>query len=186
MRASTRAELTGQQRVCTPAVLLSGTQMSARCTVLVLSWLLLLRTVPPADAWKVGELCEGVNNSLPASTLLDGKNLKMLVYELPPYAYANDSSRLGLSGQGWSGLDLEMFDELAKILGFTYEVRDIGIPADGSSWTDHIKEQVVNGDVTGGFWFPSGERLDWISFVKGHLDLSTVLVARSTNPLETL
>ena len=169
--------------MCTPAVLLSGTQMSARCTVLVLSWLLLLRTVPPADAWKVGELCEGVNNSLPASTLLDGKNLKMLVYELPPYAYANDSSRLGLSGQGWSGLDLEMFDELAKILGFTYEVRDIGIPADGSSWTDHIKEQVVNGDVTGGFWFPSGERLDWISFVKGHLDLSTVLVARSTNPL---
>ena len=152
---------------------LLGVGLGRRRTLLELCYLLLFAT-PAASAWKLGEICEGVNNSMPARSFLSGKTLRILDLEWSPFAVKDSSAP-----KGWTGFDIDLLDAVAELLEFTYDIHDIGYPAAGSTWTDHVKESVVLGDVTASFWVPSEERYDWIMYLKGHLDLSTVLIARS-------
>ena len=64
--------------------------------------------------------------------------------------------------------------------GFTLEWVDIGYPADGVTWDEHLAAWLYQGDLIGGWWNPSQARLygsDYI-FLKGHVDVSPTLVTK--------
>jgi len=67
---------------------------------------------------------------------------------------------------------------LSWLLGFTFEIHDMGYPGEGETWTQHVLEHQFDGDLVASFWVPQAERRDGSIQLRGHLDLSTVLVAR--------
>ena len=124
--------------------------------------------------WQLGEICSGVNyTTARAQDMLKGKHLLVLDTKWMPYAEPDPSSPVG-----WRGLDVDLLNQLSWLLGFSYEIQDMGSPADGETWTDLALKVQYEGDLLASYWSPSAERRDGAFMFKGHLDLSTVLIAR--------
>ena len=51
--------------------------------------------------------------------------------------------------KGWTGLNIDLFDQLAELCGFTYEIRDMGFPEEGRTWTEHMIQEMWHADLTG-------------------------------------
>ena len=63
--------------------------------------------------------CEGKRLDGPAKDVLRGAHLTVLELEWAPFAYKDATA-----SHGWSGFDIDLFSEVANILGFTFEVTE--------------------------------------------------------------
>lgn len=136
----------------------------------------LLLAIAPlmAVSWQLGEICNGVNySSTPAQDMLKGKHLLVFDTKWAPYATPEPEAP-----KGWVGLDVDLLDHISWLLGFTYEIQDMGYPADGETWTDVALRAQYHSDMLASYWTPQPERRNGATMFRGHLDLSTVLVAR--------
>lgn len=112
-----------------------------------------------------------------ASDVLRGKHLRIWETEWSPFAIVDPNST-----HGWRGLDVDLLDQLSWLLGFTYELQDMGSPGDaqgGQTWTSLMYDLQFGADMFASFWVPSVERHNTFSIIKGHLDLSGVMVSKN-------
>jgi len=141
---------------------------------------LLLALSLGTSPWQAGQVCEGINyTTTPAQDMLRGKHLRVLDLYWMPFAQPDADAP-----SGWSGMDVDLLNQVSWLLGFTFDIEDMGYPAEGASWTDHALEWQWHGDLMASFWVPQSDRRDNSIQLRGHLDLSTVLVAR-TETIET-
>ena len=63
--------------------------------------------------------CEGKRLDGPAKDVLRGAHLTVLELEWAPFAYKDTKA-----SHGWSGFDIDLFSEVANILGFTFEITE--------------------------------------------------------------
>ena len=107
---------------------------------------LLGATLPVSRGWAPGEVCAGVlyngTSATAARDMLRGKHLKVLDLWWGPFAIPDETA-----AKGWTGLDVDLLDRMAWLLGFTYEIHDMGYPGDGETWTDHVLNWQHNGDL---------------------------------------
>jgi len=140
----------------------------------VTTLLIMLTATARAATFEAGSICAGINASTPADQMLAGKHLRLLNMEWAPWFSAT------AAGTGYEGYDVDMLDAISQSLGFTLEWVDIGYPADGVTWDEHLAAWLYQGDLIGGWWNPSQARLygsDYI-FLKGHVDVSPTLVTK--------
>jgi ABC-type amino acid transport substrate-binding protein len=125
-------------------------------------------------SWAHGAVCAETNaSSVLAGDLLRGKRLRVLDLDFPPYATPDPTAT-----HGWAGMDVDMLEAICGLLGCTFEIVNIGVPSAGVSWTDFILANHHRGDLTASSWVHSPARLQRFDFLRGHLDQSTVLIAR--------
>lgn len=126
-------------------------------------WRVLFASVPlvsTAEAvvntsWVLGNICAGIDRSTPAQDMLRGQHLRILETPWVPYAQPDDSA-----ASGWVGLNIDVINLVSADLGFTFEIVDMGAPASGASWTDHLIVTVNEADLIMSYWtaFPPAAR----------------------------
>ena len=82
----------------------------------------------------------------PAVDLLRGTHLKVLELEWPPYASKSPSAPLG-----WTGYDIDLFSEVASILGFTFEIGEEPM-LPGETYTQMLLRTVHKSDLWLSWW----------------------------------
>ena len=149
--------------------------------------------------FRAGAVCEGVDINMPAVDMLRNKTLIIQDMDWSPYATPTGKHPTGWTGParhptGWSGLNIELFDAYADILGFKYEMSDMGYAgdhkdADGNaieeSWTEMVMRAIDDADLTGSYWTETNKRLNGVTYIRGTYDLTPVLVARMLSAGET-
>ena len=140
--------------------------------------------------------CEGKRLDGPAKDVLRGAHLTVLELEWAPFAYKDATA-----SHGWSGFDIDLFSEVANILGFTFEVTETSKLTD-ETYTQFLvrtvdttltptltpepepepcpapaPNQVDTADLWLSYWLRNAERMDGSSMLSGHVDASGVLVA---------
>jgi hypothetical protein len=140
-----------------------------RPAALLIVLLLPARPVASSAQFQTGQVCTGVNNSMLARDMLRGKHIVINELEWAPFA-TKDADGV------WSGMDIEFYTQICAILGCTYEVRDMGMPAEGGTWTEVLLGELPNADLTGSWWLYTEERFNAGNFLRGHVDIATVLV----------
>jgi len=137
-------------------------------------------------------VCTGTNSSTPVRDQLRGKRLLVCVATSSPMAYyrnpaplcttMNQTSCTVQTGaiDGWMGHDVELLARVAEMLGFTYSIYMLEEKALDQMWTDYIKYWTNQDDcdLIIGAWMNVPERKEHTTAILGHLDMSTVLVAR--------
>jgi len=123
-----------------------------------------------ASTFTPGTTCSQGDDS---QTALQGKHLYVMELAWAPFASVDAAAP-----KGWVGYNIELMDEIAMMLGFTYEIVDIGYPGEGQTWTQHAVANIDNGDVMMSFWFKNSDRLRVVAFAEGHIDVSPGLIAR--------
>eukprot|EP00966_Prymnesium_polylepis_P013198 304748-Prymnesium_polylepis.1 len=152
--------------------------MHAATTALLMGLAPHVRT--ESATWRLGEICDGVAyNTSGADTYLRGKHVRVADLVWAPFA-SKDAS----APTGWRRLDIDLIDHMSWLLGFTYDVHDMGYPSAGQSWTDHVVVKQYDYDLVMSWWAGNAERRARSIQMKGHLDLSPVLVARREIPEE--
>lgn len=113
------------------------------------------------------------SDNVDSQQALLGKHLIVMELAWAPFASVDSTAP-----KGWSGYNIELMDELATLLGFTYEILDIGYPNGeiGETWTSHAISNIDNGDVLMSFWFKNMDRMKELVFVDGHIDVSPGLI----------
>ena len=107
----------------------------------------------------------------PAVDLLRGTHLKVLELEWPPYASKSPSAPLG-----WTGYDIDLFSEVASILGFTFEIGEEPMLS-GETYTQMLLRTVHKSDLWLSWWLRTEERMNASTMLLGHVDSSPVLIA---------
>jgi len=135
--------------------------------------------------FRAGAVCEGVDMSGPAADMLRGKHLIIQDMDWLPYASPDPE---GNHPSGWTGLNIELFDHFASVLGFTYNMSDMGYagafgPAE--TWTEMAYRAIDDADLTGSYWTETNQRLNGVTYVRGTYDLTPVLAARMLSAGET-
>lgn len=137
-------------------------------------------TVPqPPPGFVPGAVCSNVSMSTPAIEMLRGKHIIIQDMDWAPYAMPDKNAP-----KGWSGLNIELWDKMGAMLGFTYEVHDMGYALEGETWTDQLIRAIGNADLTGSYWSKTPARLNKTTMLQGHVDVSIVLVARVNTAAE--
>jgi len=137
-----------------------------------------LASTPTSTPWRLGAVCEHMGNytnGVRAQDMLRGKHLRVLNLGWAPFATVDASAP-----KGWTGMDVDLLNHYSWLLGFTWEMHDIGYPA--TTWTQHVIDYSYQGDLVGSFWVPSAERRDHMIQLRGHLDVSTILVTMRETP----
>ena len=130
--------------------------------------------VSSGATFNLGAVCSGVDYSrTQAKDMLRGKRLRVMDLVWKPFAHKNATAP-----KGWEGMDIDLLDQISWLMGFTYDIGDLGYPSVGQSWTQHVIEHQNDGDLIASFWVPSLPRRNQAIQLRGHLDLSLVLVAR--------
>ena len=75
---------------------------------------------------------------------------------------------------------------LGAALNFTFSVRHGNQPSASESWSDVLLRDAEAVDLTGTYWAPSSFRSERLNIIKGHLDLSLVLVVRQSTKTVTI
>ena len=107
----------------------------------------------------------------PASEVLQGAHLHVFEMVWPPYAFKDNST-----STGWAGLDIELFSEVANVLGFTFEVHETELLA-GETYTAHLLRTIGSTDLWLSWWMRDKTRMEGAVQLFGHVDASPVLVA---------
>lgn len=148
----------------------------------LLEIVLLLITSPHAAAtaeagsgsgFASGGVCADVAPDAGAHTALVGKHLVIGELWWGPFAIPDSTAPYG-----WTGFNIDLIEEMSEMLGFTFEIRDIGYPLANETWTTMIFRAIDDTDLTMSFWIKNGARLKQIEFLEGHIDFSPGLVAR--------
>eukprot|EP00930_Biecheleria_cincta_P045737 TRINITY_DN31517_c0_g1_i1.p1 TRINITY_DN31517_c0_g1~~TRINITY_DN31517_c0_g1_i1.p1 ORF type:complete len:523 (-),score=57.11 TRINITY_DN31517_c0_g1_i1:353-1921(-) len=142
---------------------------------------------PPAGfRWQAGAIC--TNSSPLSSQALRGKHLLVSSNSWAPYSikqHANDII-------AWWGHDIDLMNELAQYLGFTYSVVDLnssyathGPDVTDGTYTPFLFHAVNLSDLVLQPWDPTTYRRDVISFPQPFYDNSRVLVLKSPSTKES-
>ena len=115
--------------------------------------------------------CAGKPLDGPAVDVLRRAHLKVLELEWPPFAYKDAEAR-----HGWSGYDIDLFSEVANILGFTFEISETSMMPD-ETYTQFLLRTVDTTDLWLSWWLRNSERMDGSILLSGHVDASGLLVA---------
>lgn len=151
-------------------------------SIVLLEIVLLLITSPHAAAtaeagsgsgFASGGVCADVAPDAGAHTALVGKHLVIGELWWGPFAIPDSTAPYG-----WTGFNIDLIEEMSEMLGFTFEIRDIGYPLANETWTTMIFRAIDDTDLTMSFWIKNGARLKQIEFLEGHIDFSPGLVAR--------
>ena len=67
---------------------------------------------PPPEPFTPGAICDGIDLNEPSYNLLRGRHLVVIETNYRPFGYKNASAP-----HGWSGYDLDVFDQVSRILG---------------------------------------------------------------------
>jgi hypothetical protein len=105
--------------------------------------------------------------------MLTGKHLKIMDSTYPPYAILDASAP-----HGWRGFNVDLLDQLSWLLGFSFDIHDMGSPGSGETWDDVLWRSERNADLLASWWGVSPVRMERVLYLPGHLDSSAVLVAR--------
>ena len=84
-----------------------------------LIWMLSCLVAGGHAAVATSGVCEGKQLDGPAIDMLRGKHLQVLELDWPPFAKKDPNSTYG-----WTGFDIDLFSEVASLLGFTFEVSE--------------------------------------------------------------
>ena len=115
--------------------------------------------------------CAGKRLDGPAVDVLRGAHLKVLELEWSPFAYKDPAAR-----HGWSGYDIDLFSEVADILGFTFEISETSMMPD-ETYDQFLLRTVGTADLWLSWWLRNTERMDGSIMLSGHVDASGLLVA---------
>ena len=74
-----------------------------------------------------GQVCAGATTDTSAFDLLRGRHLLIDTLQWAPFDVIDPTHP-----DGWSGFDIDLLQSLASILGFTYDIQDMGYP-DGAT-----------------------------------------------------
>ena len=98
----------------------------------------------------------------------------MMVY--PPFATRDVSAPLG-----WSGYDVELLLLVADLLNVTIDTID-ATPGEGEGFFEELERVLMNdqADVVASWWTYDLERIEHLSYLRGHVENSRILVAPST------
>jgi len=122
-------------------------------------------------------VCDDVHTNV-AEDMLRGKHLNVLDYEWPGFAEKDVAAP-----KGWKGLDIDLLDEIGERLGFTYEVAEMATIGD-ESWAQMLDRSVEQTDLILSYWGRTTARINTMSMLMGHVDYSSVLVAKKTGATE--
>ena len=130
-----------------------------------------LAALPASAVFVPGAVCDGVDLSGPAQSLLQGKHL--LVHETVwhPFAFKDASSP-----HGWRGLDISLLDGASELLGFTYEIHEAERLPGEDTWTETLLRTVEEVDLWASWWMRDEERMNHTVMLAGHIDTSPTLV----------
>lgn len=136
--------------------------------------------VSGSGSFRAGAVCDGLDmKSTNAVDMLRGKHLFLRECDWAPFATPDDTSP-----HGWSGLCPDLIVPISEMLGFTYEIGDMGYPLEGEDWTGLLQRQVNEADLFMSFWVPTVERYNSAGMLYGYVDTAVVLVARNAPPPE--
>ena len=124
-----------------------------------------------------GQVCAGATTDTNAFELLRGRHLVIDEIEWEPLAMVDPTQPLG-----WSGLDIDLLLRLAGILGFTYEIQDMGVLEGNESYTDLIFRRASSADLIMSYWVNTAARLGTVTPLIGHIDYSGVLTSHPRAP----
>lgn len=102
----------------------------------------------PVAGWVKGAVCADVTDSTDARDMLRGKHIVASEMWWMPYAKGPGMD----TKSGWAGLNIDMLTRFSEILGFTFEIRDMGYPTSEYTYTDLLREQVEYADLTMSWW----------------------------------
>ena len=148
--------------------------LRAAMLLAMLSFAVAAAAQPPAT----GAICNGVDTSGRAETLLQGKHLYVYDYEWPGFA-AKDAS----APYGWVGFDIDLLSAIAAILDFTFEVHEM-VSLEGESWDEMLHRLTPQGDLILSYWGRTPEKLSTLTMLAGHIDYSPILAIRKNAPEE--
>ena len=134
---------------------------------------MLLRAVFVAVIAGVGgaSVCDGRDAlNTPPGDVLRGAHLRVLELQWAPYAIKDP-----ISGN-WSGFDVDLFNAVADILGFTFEIGEVPMLPD-ETYTELLLRTVTETDMWLSWWMRTDERMQGSSMLLGHVDSSPVLIA---------
>ena len=92
----------------------------------------------------------------------------------PPFAIPYDAAP-----KGWSGIDADLLERLADMLGFTYNITTFHKEGN-ETWSQALFRVADEADLVASYWIRSQARLERVAQVAGHVDLASVVVARQT------
>ena len=127
--------------------------------------------ISPAMGFVPGAVCNGVDVMAPAASLLRGKHLRVMELDWYPFAFKDSTA-----AQGWRGFDIDLLDEVASLLGFTYEVHEASQLPSETRWTETLIRTVNDVDLWASWWQRDQERMNHTVMLSGHIDASPTLV----------
>lgn len=130
-------------------------------------------TIQNSPPFIAGEICHGLDSSAKAQYMLRGKH--MVIAEVPWTPFASPDQ---MAPTGWTGLNIDLYERISVLLNFTYEIQDMGLPAEGETWTELLDAIVGHVDLVGSWWMHDEHRMNTAQWLMGHVDLAIVLVTR--------
>jgi len=127
-----------------------------------------------------GQVCAGATTDTSAFDLLRGRHLLIDTLQWAPFDVIDPTHP-----DGWSGFDIDLLQSLASILGFTYDIQDMGYPEGNETYTDLLFRRASNADLIMTYWTHTVERMATFSPLFGHVDYSGVLTSHPRAPGES-
>ena len=115
-----------------------------RFAVLVCATFSFSPAIAANTSYTPGNTCSQGDDSQSA---LMGKHLRVMELAWAPFA-----TKDATAPKGWTGFNIELMNEISDLLGFTYDIVDIGYPGDGETWGEHAFNYIDKGDVLMSFW----------------------------------
>ena len=120
-----------------------------------------------------GAVCQGIDMDSNASSMLLGRHLKIYEVDWPPFATPDPSA-----ARGWRGFNIDMIERASVLLGFTFELHELSMTPSESDWTQALLRAAPTSDLVLSYWARREDRLDAITMLAGHMDMSATLIAR--------
>ena len=144
-------------------------------------------------AFEPGQICDGLALNNGSDVLLRGRHLIVCEVNSPPLAmskswtdehgdYSAGPGRNVLdptTKDGWSGLDIDLLEEISTELGFTYEIQERAAKNATEDWNDVLYQITPTCDVVGTYWTHTPKRRERVLFMTGHIDYSSSLIVRA-------
>lgn len=128
---------------------------------------------PTTTGFVEGQVCWNVDYKSNASSMLRGQHLKVYEINWPPFAVPDATAP-----HGWRGFNIDLMERAAFLLGCTFEIHEMTKATSELTWTDALFRATPESDLVLSYWARRVERLNSITMLSGHIDMSATLVAR--------
>ena len=141
--------------------------LRAERAVQLLSLFLVYAPSPCYATASAPQVCSGLTNT-PASAMLRGKTIVVQTTAWSPFSVKDPGA-----ASGWTGLDFDLLNRYAEILGFNYTVEEFGretIDGTRESWNDALARVSGSGHAVLTYWARTQVRLESYVLMNGHVD----------------